>query len=293
MTRWRVAVTCCLLLAVAGCRGKTTKPAGESGSTENGGGEAAGASERTPSVTPMSATDRSDRPKPADHRQTRVNHAEPKPKHSGGEAAQVETLEAPKPVPDSRYALVEAIKEGDVENAKQALAAHPEWAAGVDEGNLTMLHLTAMSGSPDLVSQLLDLGMDVNAKTLSAETPLHLACTTGQTETIKLLLKNKADVNAKVETGETALHIAAGLGYKDAVMALLIWNADPMAVNDDGNTPLHEAAREGSTSVARRLFTRNVDVNARNAEGETPLAIAKKRGNKWMIQLLQQKGGVE
>ena len=292
MTRWRVAVTCCLVLAFAGCRRETAKPPAEPVVTEDGVAETSGPDDTSPTVAPVPATGRAERSKPVSNQRAQKDPADPASRQPGVEVTRSDDPEVPGLVLESRDALLAAIREGDVENAKKALAAHPEWAAGEEEGHVTMLHIAALSGSPELVSQLLDLGLDVNAMTLASETPLHLACVTGQTETIKLLLKNKAEVDAKSETGETPLHVAAGLGYKDAVMTLLVWSADPNAANNLGNTPLHEAAREGSTAVARRLFTRNIDVNARNAEGETPLAIAKKYGNKWMIQLLQQKGGV-
>jgi ankyrin repeat protein len=55
----------------------------------------------------------------------------------------------------------------------------------------------ARKGDAKRVSDLLDKGVDVNAKTDYGATALSFAAEKGHLEVVKVLLKHKADVNAK------------------------------------------------------------------------------------------------
>jgi len=56
-----------------------------------------------------------------------------------------------------------------------------------------------------MAKQLIERGIDLNAKTANGETALHFACKAGDIWMVKLLLKNGADVNVEDNEGDTAL----------------------------------------------------------------------------------------
>ena len=94
--------------------------------------------------------------------------------------------------------LIEAIKEGDIEAVKQAIAAGTDVNAP-DIGELTPLHSAAAEGHKDVVELLIANGADVNAKNSGGDgvsTPLHNAAMEGHKEIVELLIANGADVNA-------------------------------------------------------------------------------------------------
>ena len=74
----------------------------------------------------------------------------------------------------------------------------------------TALHRAAVRGASDVVSLLIERGMDVNVVDASSggTTPLHRAVLCQSLETVRLLLDAGADVNAKAEFGTTPLMIA-------------------------------------------------------------------------------------
>lgn len=66
----------------------------------------------------------------------------------------------------------------------------------------TPLHICAEKGLTAIASQLLQEGIDVNAKNRFGETPLHLSVLLGHHEITELLLKNNADITVKNCHGE-------------------------------------------------------------------------------------------
>ena len=115
----------------------------------------------------------------------------------------------------------------------------------------TALHVAAAAYRSDIVSMLLTLGADVNAKNRRGATPLHDAATGApgserwnpvtQTETVTQLLAAGADIRAPDATGMTPLHRAVRTRCSAAVSALLNHGADARRTNHNGSTPMHLA----------------------------------------------------
>ena len=65
----------------------------------------------------------------------------------------------------------------------------------------------AAMGQAKLMQEMIDAGMDVNARVYDrSDTALHFAASKGQKEIIEILVANGVDVNAQNNRGQTALH---------------------------------------------------------------------------------------
>jgi ankyrin repeat protein len=223
--------------------------------------------------------------------------------------------------------LFDAIKDGNLENAKAAIAAGLEVNAKSMYG-FAPLHIAAANGCTDIVRLLIAHGADVNAMEETAEwtplycavwsghtdaarlliengakvnvigdygKPLHVATSYGLTDIVRLLISHGADVNAKDGDGRPPLcHATTIQNYDDAIARLLIEKgADVNAKDANGATPLHRAAWENRRDVARLLIDNGADINALDAQARTPRDIAKAKGYPNFVEMLDaaSKGG--
>lgn len=122
----------------------------------------------------------------------------------------------------------------------------------------TLLHFAAGAGCVEVVTQLLQLGVDPNIQDRGDHTPLYwvanqCASDSGP-EVVRTLVRAGADVNAQ----------------GGAMRA----------------TPLHMAARRGHVEIARSLLDAGAAANARDRKGDTPLQRAKNCRKNEVSQLL-------
>ncbi|XP_003491648.1 ankyrin repeat domain-containing protein 40-like [Bombus vosnesenskii] len=98
------------------------------------------------------------------------------------------------------------------------------------------LRKAACVGDTDVVQELLNLGVDVNARhSVNGWTPLHWACKKGYLDVAALLLKNGADKNIRSEIGETP----AFLCINPQILQLLDM---PLVMPTDSQRVLNESA---------------------------------------------------
>ena len=152
-------------------------------------------------------------------------------------------------------------------------------------------------GRPDIASQLLEAGADVNARGSRAlpdalrEFNLLLA--------IRLIDKG-ADVRKKDQWGKTPLNTFIETTrntiddhWRDTSVIptmLLARGADPNEVDDNGATPLHLIASgqgDGAIALATLLLAHGANVNAQQSNGDTPLKLATREE---MKELLRSQG---
>ena len=134
-----------------------------------------------------------------------------------------------------------------------------EWDA--PDGN-TMLHMAAhFTSNPTVISVILDVGFDPNAKDDGGWTPLHYATAFNDNYVVSsVLLDARADPNARDNEGDTPLHNA--LRHVPLVSILLNAGADPNIRNGDGHAPLHIAATWGEHLVVSILLDAGADPRA-------------------------------
>jgi len=136
-----------------------------------------------------------------------------------------------------------------------------------------------------LVQQLIDEGVDVNAKspiggpdsTGFLDGPLSATVVNGNYDTAAFLILAGADVNAQDLSGSAPLHRAAFFGRTDLVI-LLIENGAKVNIRNSilDSTPLHSAVQEGHVDAVEALLKAGASALAKDEEGKTPIYYATK-----------------
>lgn len=93
----------------------------------------------------------------------------------------------------------------------------------------------------EVVSLLLERGLDVNETLKYGQTLLELAVKKQHQEIVNLLLQHEANVNIQDPTGRTVLHEAAVLNNQEILEELLEYGADPEVEDNSGITPIQLA----------------------------------------------------
>lgn len=137
--------------------------------------------------------------------------------------------------------------------------------------NLLMKFLSEAEVWKNLTSQmlaeLLDLGLDVAARSNDGETLLTIDSpfVPQSPKYLEVLLRAGADVSARNDRGRTCLHLARPAS---SMKVLLDAGADPNAADRNGQTPLYFATTRDSIAL---LLAEGVRVDHRDANGDTPL----------------------
>ncbi|KAJ8404118.1 hypothetical protein AAFF_G00344680 [Aldrovandia affinis] len=125
---------------------------------------------------------------------------------------------------------------------------------------LTPLALAAQCGHLDIVRALLQKGADVESQALDSATILFEAAASGSPAVISLLLEYGADANVPKHNGHLPIHRVAHRGHLEA-LDILIPVTTFEAVEDSGISPLHSAAAGGHTVCLERLLSAGYDPN--------------------------------
>ena len=132
--------------------------------------------------------------------------------------------------------------------------------------------LAAAVGDIDLVHDLLIAGAQ-------ACYPLHLLVNSGNASLMRNLLNRGLDTNARDSAGDSPLHVAASRGNAELASLLLLRGADPNLPNADRMSPLLVAAKEGHADAVKTLLEAGADVTLRNRDDCSALDLAATGGN--------------
>ncbi|KAK9059510.1 hypothetical protein SSX86_020214 [Deinandra increscens subsp. villosa] len=119
--------------------------------------------------------------------------------------------------------LVSAARDGDFQEAKALLEYNPRLAKYTTfGGGNSPLHHSAAQGHNEIVSLLIESGVDINLKNYRGQTALMQACQYGHWEVVLTLVLFKANIH-KTDSlnGGTALHLAAINGHSCCIRILL------------------------------------------------------------------------
>jgi cytohesin len=141
----------------------------------------------------------------------------------------------------------------------------------------TLLHVIAHDSnfiSAGWLYLLIDGGADIEARTISDETPLHIASQANSRVVATFLIEREADIEARTSSGQTPLHNAASYGSLEVARLLIDGGARIDTEDDAGRTPLHSVGNwaddpRHSLDVARLLIdhganTENIDLSWMN-----------------------------
>jgi ankyrin repeat protein len=185
--------------------------------------------------------------------------------------------------------LHDAAQKGDIVKVRQLLEQGMDVNAR-DNYKDTPLHEAVDRANTDVAKLLIEKGADVNARGHHQKTPLHKAAIRANTDVAKLLIEKGADVNARDNSQWTPLDHAAVVGNTDVAKLLIERGADVNAKDEGQATPLHNAANCGQTDVAKLLIEKGADVNARDRNQWTPLHNAVRWGKTDVAKLLIENG---
>jgi palmitoyltransferase len=173
-----------------------------------------------------------------------------------------------------------AAKIGSYDSVMQFLDTDPSLLNKLDKDGRSPLHVAALGGHKDIVTELLERGADINIVNHNRFTPLHWAVVAGYISTVHFLISKGADINMRDIKGRNILHLAAENDHLDIVYYLI--EIQKMVVDDldiDDHTPLTWAAYKGSKSVVNFLLNRGANPNLQDKKGYTPLHWAAKSGH--------------
>ncbi|XP_011069845.1 probable E3 ubiquitin-protein ligase XBOS32 [Sesamum indicum] len=119
--------------------------------------------------------------------------------------------------------LVSAARDGDLQEAKALLEYNPRLARYSTFGvRNSPLHYSAAQGHHEIVSLLLESGVDINLRNYRGQTALMQACQYGHWEVVQTLILFRANIHrADYLNGGTALHLAALNGHSRCIRLLL------------------------------------------------------------------------
>ncbi|HAV63855.1 MAG TPA: hypothetical protein DCY13_16010 [Verrucomicrobiales bacterium] len=170
--------------------------------------------------------------------------------------------------------VLECVQEGDIESAIDLVVAEDQaietefWDPFRDpdvERPFTLLGCAVGSRRKELVAKVIELGADVNRKSIYGSLLAH-ASALGNDDIVELFLAAGADVHAKYfhadDSNETALIAATGSGNIILVRRLLDAGADPKAVSKRGITATHGAVLARSLEMISMLLSAGCPVGA-------------------------------
>ena len=175
--------------------------------------------------------------------------------------------------------LMIAAKRGHL-NALTLLIKHGAHDVDLqDSDGYTALHYAVYSSdiSCEILSCLIGIGADVNARTNNGVTPLMIAAEEGHINAVTSLVKCGANVHLHDKDGQRALHHAMQSPQASIceVLSCLIKNgADVNAHTFHNETPLMLASRDGHVNVVTFLIKHGADVDLQDKDGDTALHYA-------------------
>lgn len=189
----------------------------------------------------------------------------------------------------NRVALIEASGNGNKERVEQLLEKGVDVNAKYIYENKTALIKAAEKGYVDVVKLLIERGADVNAVDSDGSTSLIVAARNGHKEVVNLLIEKDIDIDIRDFFGKTSLAEAAGNGHKNVVELLIEREADVNAIDYLDVTVLMEAAGNGHKNIVELLIERGADINAKDRNGNTALLLTAIHGYENLLNLLLEK----
>ncbi|XP_062595086.1 putative ankyrin repeat protein RF_0381 [Saccostrea cucullata] len=188
--------------------------------------------------------------------------------------------------------LRQCCRSGKKEMCEYLVNHFPDLLEKRDNNGWTALHSACWGGSVEIVSFLIEKGMDFNALSNDGKTILHRACLNGKFEICAYLVENYPHLlDVKDKSSNTVLHDAAWGGNIQIVKLLIEKKIDINAQQRDGETILHQCCRSGKMEICEYLVNHFPDLlKIRDNRGWTALDSACYGGSVEILSFLINKG---
>jgi ankyrin repeat protein len=142
---------------------------------------------------------------------------------------------------------------------------------------------------PHLVTALLRLGVDPEARDARGSTPLLAACALGQEDMVRQLITHGAQPGTRAADGQTALGLALSSGRRE-IARWLEWPQWPLPRRALRAADLPNAAQSGDHAATLRLIDLGLPIDATDAQGCTALLRASGGGHLTLVEDLLARG---
>jgi ankyrin repeat protein len=161
----------------------------------------------------------------------------------------------------------------------------------------TPIQWAILHNHPEVVTVLIEKGIDPDEKDKKGQSLLHLAAkvsTRNNEDVTRVLIAKGANIESRNLLTETPLRVACASGSVEVALCLIEHGADinhnHNPHDDDDGTLLHLAARKNQVQIAQMLFQKGASIEATDRHKHTPLHIACYNGHKQIALFLLDKG---
>ncbi|KAJ4859190.1 ankyrin repeats (3 copies) domain-containing protein [Trichoderma breve] len=194
---------------------------------------------------------------------------------------------------DGRTSLYNAAIWGELAIIRQLVDKGVDINARTSDGQTALFAVIGLEDF-DAVRLLVELGADINAREESGRTPLHYASIVGNIdiiEVVRLLVQFGADIDTRGSDSVTPLMSSILLRHSDNIQSLIDLGADANARDKRGRSALFYAIHDDDAPVVELLVGMDdVDINRPDAEGTTPIMLAMRLESHEIIKILLQSG---
>ncbi len=194
---------------------------------------------------------------------------------------------------DGETALILAAANGQ-DTIASLLLDHGAKVDEVDNYGWTALMVAAAYGKSTVLELLLNSGADLERQDANGWTPVLCAASAGAVASLDILVKKGGNLSHTDKEKRSALVIASGLGHSRVVRYLVeVCKAPVNGLDNQGWTPLMHASALGRDQVVDFLLRNGADATVKSRQGETAYRLAQLRGEKAVLQILEQAGITE
>ena len=174
-----------------------------------------------------------------------------------------------------------AVDSQQMETAKAIITSRKCSCEDIERANKDAFFLfdAISSDNVELLTALIDAGVDISKSNSKGETALHAACKEGNIKATELLLQGGADVLAVDCEGNAPIHVAcANVNLECLSLILDHKRCNPNQQNAVGDTPLHIVCSYWNCDIRMSrtlLSTPGINPECANHAGQIPAELAK------------------
>ena len=183
----------------------------------------------------------------------------------------------------------------DLDSVREQLTAGLD-VNSIDEKGISLLHKAVIIGNIDLVKLLVENGadLDIELPRLNSNhmrlTPILYAVIQNKKNIVSYLINQGVDVDKKLNSNTTILHHASAHNHVDLVKLIISKDADINSCDTNGMSPLHYASNIGNKKIIEILIAAGANVNAKEGK-HTPLDLVLDKSLFEITALLRKHGG--